>query len=77
LPSCEIRFYSPTDELKGGYAPLASSALRIADPSSELTHSAKIQYVYYGKPRLTMPTNLVQIGHGTYGALTVDTFVAS
>jgi hypothetical protein len=75
LPSCEIRFYSPTDKLTGGYAPLAGSSLRIADPSTELTHSTKLEYVYYGKPRLTMPTNMVQIGNETYGALTVDTFV--
>jgi len=76
LSSCEIRFYSPTDNLKGGYAPLANSALRIADPSTELAHSTKIQYVYDGKPRLTMPTNMVQIGHDTHGELAIDTFVA-
>jgi hypothetical protein len=76
LPSCEVRFYSPADALTGGYVPLAGSPLRIADPSVELTHSAKLYYVYYDKPRLTMPTNLVQIGSDTYGALSVDTFVS-
>jgi hypothetical protein len=76
LSSCEIRFYSPTDYLKGGFAPLADSPLRIAHPSSELTNSSKLQYVYYDKPRLTMPANLVQIGHNAYGQLNVDTYMA-
>jgi mannosyltransferase len=76
LPSCEIRFYSAADNLKGGFAPLANSPLRIAHPSSELTNSSKLQYVYYDKPHLTMPANLVQLGHTTYGKLNVDTYMA-
>jgi uncharacterized membrane protein len=76
LPSCEIRFYSAADTLKGGFAPLSDSPLRIAHPSSELTNSSKLQYVYYDKPRLTMPANLVQIGHSAYGKLNVDSYMA-
>lgn len=76
LPNCEIRFYSPVDTLKGGFAPLSDNALRIAHPSSELTNSSKLYYAYYDKPRLTMPTNLVQVGHGSFGSMSVDTFMA-
>ena len=76
MPSCEMRFYSTSDNLTGGFAPLASSPLRIAHPESELTNSVKLQYVYYGKPRLTMPTNLVQVAHDSYDGLSVDTYMA-
>lgn len=76
LSSCEIRFYSASDTLVGGYAPLANSSLRIAHPADELANSSKLQYIYYGKPRLTMPSNLVEASHDTYGSLNVDTFVA-
>lgn len=74
LPSCEVRFYSSKDELKGGYAALSESPLRIAQPEVELANSTKLYYVYYDKPRLTMPHNLTEMKHETFGALSVDTF---
>jgi len=76
LPSCEVRFYSSADELKGGYAALTESPLRIAQPEVELANSTKLYYVYYNKPRLTMPHNLAETKHETYGTLSVDTFEA-
>ena len=76
LPGCEIRFYSRDDKLTGGYAPLSHSPLRIAHPESELSNSTRLLYVYYDKPRLTMPPNLVPAGHETHGKLNLDTYVA-
>jgi hypothetical protein len=76
LPSCEVRFYSSDDVLKGGYAALSESPLRIAQPETELANSTKLYYVYYNKPRLTMPHNLAEVTHETHGTLSVDTFEA-
>jgi mannosyltransferase len=75
LPSCEIRFYSTSDTFRGGYAPLSNSPLRIAQPSTELINSSQLYYVYYDEPRLTMPINLAEVSHNTYGKLNVDTFM--
>ena len=74
--SCQLRFYSATDELKGGYAPLSDSSLRIEKPATELAHSRKLYYVYYGTSQLMMPSTLIQNNHQEFGALNVDTFSA-
>lgn len=74
--TCQLRFYSPTDELKGGYAPLSDSSLRIEKPAIELVHSRKLYYVYYGQPQLSMPATLLQNNHQEFGALNVDAFSA-
>jgi mannosyltransferase len=75
LSSCEIRFYSASDILKGGFAPFSDSPLRIANPSKQLENSPKLVYVYYGQSRLVMPSLLTQISHHVYGSLNVDTFI--
>lgn len=74
LPNCEIRFYSDSDVLTGGYTALSNSPLRIAHPASQLANSTKLYYVYYGKSLLTMPHNLVQVSHDDYNELNVDTY---
>lgn len=74
--SCQLRFYSDSDVLKGGYAPYSNSAARIARPAKELANSHKLYYVYYGNPQLSMPVNLLQNNHQTFGALNIDTFSA-
>lgn len=74
LPNCEIRFYSDSDVLKGGYTALSNSPLRIAHPVGQLANSTRLHYVYYGKPLLTMPHNLIQISHDDYNELNVDTY---
>jgi mannosyltransferase len=76
LPSCEIRFYSSSEVLRGGYAGLSNSPLRIAHPSTQLANSLRLLYVYYGKPQLIMPSNLIATSHEDYGPLNVDTFSA-
>jgi uncharacterized membrane protein len=75
LPSCEVRFYSDSDVLKGGYTALSNSPLHIAHPTSQLANSIKLYYVYYGESKLTMPYNLVQVSHDNFSALTVDAYV--
>ncbi|HSW77518.1 MAG TPA: glycosyltransferase family 39 protein [Candidatus Chromulinivoraceae bacterium] len=76
MPNCEVRFYSQDAVLKGGYTPLSDSPLKIEHPSKELANSHKLVYVYYDKAELTMPTNLLQTNHESYGPLNVDTFSA-
>lgn len=74
LPNCEVRFYSSSDVLRGGYAALSLSPLRIAHPSTQLANSSRLLYVYYGKPQLMMPANLIATSHEERGALKLDTF---
>lgn len=76
LPACEVRFYSSTDVLKGGYAGLSNSPLRIAHPATQLANSSQLLYVYYGRPQLMMPPNLIATFHEEYGMLRIDTFSA-
>jgi hypothetical protein len=76
MPNCEVRFYSQDAVLKGGYAPLSDSPLKIEHPSKELANSHKLVYVYYDKAELTMPANLLQTNQQSYGPLNVDTFSA-
>jgi mannosyltransferase len=76
LPDCEIRFFSESAELTGGYAALSKSPLHVADPAAELVNSRKLIYIYYGEPQLTMPTNLVAAGRTSYDQLHVAEFYA-
>ncbi len=77
LPAnCQLRFYSDSVMLKGGYAPLSDSPARIEKPAKELANSHKLYYVYYGDPQLSMPINMHLENHQTFGAMTVDTFSA-
>lgn len=74
LPSCQINFYSDTSVLKGGYAPLSNSPLRVADPARELSLSRKIYYVYYDQQKSAMPSELHQSAIASYSGLTVATY---
>ncbi|MEO5950490.1 MAG: glycosyltransferase family 39 protein [Candidatus Saccharimonadales bacterium] len=48
LPSsCDLRFYSETASLSGGYAPLSNSPKRVENPSTELKGETNVIYVYY------------------------------
>jgi uncharacterized membrane protein len=73
LPKCQIYFYSADIVLKGGYAPLSKSPLRIGDPQRELASSSKIYYVYYGDAKLPMPSRLYEQGQRDFDALHVRT----
>jgi mannosyltransferase len=76
LPDCEIRFYSQSAELSGGYAALSNSPLHVADPEVELANSRSLIYVYYDEPQLVMPANLTAAGRMSYGKLHVAEFYA-
>jgi uncharacterized membrane protein len=76
LPNCEVRFYSESAELSGGYAPLSNSPLHVADPATELAGSHELIYVYYGEPELVMPDTLQATEHTSYGKLHVAEFHA-
>ena len=60
--SCTVRFYSDTERLRGGYAPLDQSPQQFG--STAIPHLAPtIYYVYYDLPKLAAPagyTNTVQ-----------------
>ncbi len=57
-PDCDLRFYSETASLSGGYAPLSNSPKRVADPAHELSDKQMITYIYYGDPSLALPSHL-------------------
>ena len=76
LPQCEVRFYSETAGLIGGYAPLSESPLHVANPAGELAGSRELIYVYYGEPELVMPDTLTAAGRTSYGQLHVAEFYA-
>lgn len=76
LPDCEIRFYSETLELRGGYAPLSNSTLHVTNPESELANSKKLVYVYYDEQKLKMPDTLSEVSNISIGQLYAATFSA-
>lgn len=76
VQDCDVHFYSETAELRGGYAPLSESDLRIATPSIDLANSKKLLYVYYDQPQLQMPMNMIENSRQSYGPITVATFNA-
>jgi len=76
LSSCDIRFYSEWAELRGGYAPLSESPLRVSDPARELAQSREVVYVYYDAPKLQMPGGMSERARYSEGALTAVTFTA-
>lgn len=76
LPNCEVRFYSESAQLVGGYAPLSDNPLHVANPESELADSHELLYIYYDKPQLTMPETLNATSRQTFGQLTVAAFHA-
>lgn len=76
LPDCPIYFYSQHDVLKGGFAPVNQSPLRISDPQRELASSKRIFYVYYDKSQLVLPNGMRQTDSLSYGALNMVIFSA-
>jgi uncharacterized membrane protein len=74
LPSCEVRFYSESATLGGGYAPLSDSPLQVRDPKRELANSHTLVYVHYDQPELIMPETLRETSRQIVGALTLSTF---
>ena len=73
ITHCDIYFYSDTAELKGGYAPLAYSSLRVANPAEKFKETNKLTYVYYDKSQLSLPSRLQANKDITFGPLHVQT----
>lgn len=74
LNDCQVQFYSESADLRGGYAPLAFSPLRITDPVSELRDVRELTYVYYDEPKLTLPSALKETKKLSFGPLQSATF---
>lgn len=70
---CPVYFYSDTADLRGGYAPLAQSPLRIGDPANELKNS-KLTVVYYDELKMQLPSTLRQTEQWSYGPLHVASY---
>lgn len=75
-PECDLRFYSETASLSGGYAPLSNSPKRVADPATELSDKQTIIYVHYDEPRLTLPPHLRETQVIGLDSLKIATFSA-
>jgi hypothetical protein len=69
LNNCQVQFYSESADLRGGYAPLAFSPLRITDPARELRDARELTYIYYDEPKLTLSSDLREIKKLSFGPL--------
>lgn len=77
LPAdCDLRFYSETASLSGGYAPLSDSPKRVQDPASEFKTQSDLTYVYYDAAKLEMPSYLREVQTVGIGPLHIATFSA-
>jgi uncharacterized membrane protein len=76
MPDCEVYFYSDTADLKGGYAPLAHSPLRVSDPADAFREVKRLTYVYYDKPSLQLADRLRMNSDMSFGPLHVSVFSA-
>lgn len=57
-PSCRVHFFSPDNDLKGGYALLNKSPLQIK--TVDITNlTGGISYVYYDSPKLNFPSHSI------------------
>jgi hypothetical protein len=74
LPQCNIHFYSDAAELQGGYAPLSGSRLQIKN-ITEL-QGAKLTYIYYDEPKITIAPELQQTELHSFGPLHVASYTA-
>ena len=75
VPTCQIKFYSQWEELKGGYAALSKSGQMVLD-TTKLSAERPILYVYYDEPQLQMPEGTQLNSMSTHGKMTVATFSA-
>ncbi len=74
MPDCDVYFYSDTADLRGGYAPMAHSSLRVANPVEAFRAAKSLTYVYYDKPSLNLPDNLLRMKDISFGPMHVSTF---
>lgn len=76
VADCPVYFYSKESVLRGGYAPLSQSPLRVDEPQRELAASKKVLYVYYDTQQLTLPSTLKQTEKQSFESLHIATFSA-
>lgn len=73
---CPVYFYSKDAVLRGGYAPLSESPLRISEPQRELATAKKVLYVYYDTQQVSLPTIFKQSNVRSFESLHIATFSA-
>ena len=70
----EMRFFSESAKLGGGYAPWSESKLRL-DPEVDVVEE-RVQYVYYDKPSVDLEkSGFVLQSQRKFGPLVIDTMV--
>lgn len=74
LTKCNITFYSESKDLKGGYAPLANSELRISDPLVQLADKKEITYVFYDEAKLQLPGRFQLANQRAYGPIHIQEY---
>ncbi len=74
LPDCQVYFYSQYANLRGGYAPLSESALRVDQPAKQLAGSKLIYYVDYNNTPLDAPIGMKESSRWEFDALKVSLF---
>lgn len=74
MPQCAVHFYSDTADLKGGYAPLAGSPLRVENPVPKFENSKVVHYVYYDEPKLQLDKSYLADTRHSLGPVTVATY---
>ncbi|HET8884068.1 MAG TPA: glycosyltransferase family 39 protein [Candidatus Saccharimonadales bacterium] len=76
LPDCQIYFYSETVALGGGYAPLSNSPLHVTNPVGSIGAADTLFYIYYGEPKLVLPTDFRSVSQQSFEALHIQKFSA-
>jgi mannosyltransferase len=76
MTRCDVYFYSDTADLRGGYAPLANSPFRVADPMEAFREAKYVTYVYYDKPSLKLPDSLMRTKDISFGPMHISVFTA-
>lgn len=72
LDNCPVYFYSHSDDLKGGFAPISNQNRSIDDPKSELNEFNDIYHIYYKESDIKIPDNKILILNQRYGDLKID-----
>ncbi len=72
MQGCDVRFYSETADLRGGYAPLANSPLLISNPEEAFASTKRLTYVYYDKSTISLPASLHVVEDISFGPLHVS-----
>lgn len=66
---CPVHFFSQSDTLRGGYAPLSGSQQQVKDMSQ--LSDTHVSYVYYGMPDEKLSYPYQKQSEKSYGALTI------